>query len=486
MATNGSPITKGFAVFDCDAHVNDPVEIWTKYVEPEYRDLVRQAYWNDGSGAALLNGQLSVFGGHFPAARTAKKIHPMTTAGPGRINGITIGGPGVNKKVQRRLQRMALTQEQAAYVDHQGAYDAGARVRELDLMGIDQVLVIPTMLVNAFPFIRSAEGAYGLARAYNNWVRDWCDTAPDRLYPAALLPIQNTDLALRELERVVKMKFPVVLMRPIDANGNYPNRLLPSAERSSGAGPFGIMMDPLLRAIEESGVVLGMHTFPSPLAMGIDPIDNARSPGDYVERSGRGTGRTVVSSTFSFILEATVWLSQVLLSGLLDRYPRLKMAIFESNATWLPSLLEHCDRLFKLYANERRSRAQRLPSEAFYQQCMISFEAEEDMVFRQYDKFENVGVWASDVYHPDAAEAWQAIAHMRQAEVPASVQEKLMGGNARRFYGIEGKLFTTEQPQSIARPRWFPDTGEELEKWWKQEAHPRRSRRGGDQAAPSY
>ncbi|HEY2106696.1 MAG TPA: amidohydrolase family protein [Candidatus Binataceae bacterium] len=486
MKTNSSRITKSFAVFDCDAHVNDPTEIWTKYVEPQYREQVKQAYWNDGSGAALLNGQLSLFGGHFPAARMAKKIHPMTTSGPGRINGITIGGPGVNKKVQRRLQRMNLTQEQAAYVDHKGAYDPHARVKELDLMGIDQVLVIPTMLVNAFPFIRNAEGAHGLARAYNNWARDWCDTAPDRLYPSALLPIQNTDLALKELERVLTMNFPVVLMRPIDANGNYPNRLLPSMERSAGAGAFGIMMDPLLRAIEESGVVLGIHTFPSPLAMGIDPIDNARSPGDYVERSGRGTGRVVVSSTFSFILEATVWLSQVLLSGLLDRYPRLKMAIFESNATWLPSLLNHCDRLFKLYANERRSGARRLPSQAFYEQCMISFEAEEDMVFRQYENFENVGVWASDVYHPDAAEAWEAIAHMRQAEVPVSVQEKLMGGNARRFYGIQGKLFTTEQPESIARPQWFPQGGEALEQWWEQEAHPRQFKRAGKQSSPGY
>ena len=246
------------------------------------------------------------------------------------------------------------------------------------------------------------------------------------------------------------------------------------------------MMDPLFRAIEESGVVLGVHTFPSPLAMGIDPIDNARSPGDYVERSGRGTGRIVVSSTFSFILEATVWLSQVLLSGLLDRYPRLKMAIFESNATWLPSLLDYCDRLFKLYANERKTGARRLPSEAFYQQCMISFEAEEDMVFRQYEKFENIGVWASDVYHPDAAEAWEAIAHMRQAEVPATVQEKLMGANARRFYGIEGKLFTTEQPETIARPDWFPRHDDALEKWWNEEAHPRQFKGAVKPSAPNY
>jgi hypothetical protein len=67
MKTNSARITKTFAVFDCDAHVNDPTEIWTKYVEPEYRDQVKQAYWNDGSGAALLNGQLALFGG-FPGA----------------------------------------------------------------------------------------------------------------------------------------------------------------------------------------------------------------------------------------------------------------------------------------------------------------------------------------------------------------------------------------------------------------------------------
>lgn len=80
MKSDSTRITKSFAVFDCDAHVNDPVEIWTKYVEPEYRDLVKQAYWNDGTGAALLNGQLALFGGHFPAARVEKKMPTMTTS----------------------------------------------------------------------------------------------------------------------------------------------------------------------------------------------------------------------------------------------------------------------------------------------------------------------------------------------------------------------------------------------------------------------
>src|SRR5579875_1756921 len=455
------PIEKTFPVFDCDAHINDPVEIWTEYVEPEYRERVKQSCWNPGGGSALLNGQLTVEGGHsFKAAA--------------RINPIALRGPGVNQRIQRYLRLRTLDPQQVEYLDHKGAYDPHARVRDLDLMGIDQVLIIPTMLVNAFPFIRDAVGAYGLARAYNNWVHDWCRAVPERLFPAALLPLQNAEFAVKETQRVAKMGFRVVLVRPLDANGAYPNRILPPRERSHGAGPFGVLLDPLLRTIEEAGVVLGMHTFPAPLALGIDPGPTAFSPGDYVERAGRGSGTNVISSTFSFVLESMTWLSQVLLSGLLDRYPRLKMAIFESNATWLPSLLEHLDRLFKLYARERRTPASRLPSEAFYAQCIIAFESDEGAVYRQCEQFENIGVWSSDAYHVDAAEAWEAIRHMRAEGVPAAVQEKLLGGNARRLYGIEGKLFTTHEPAQLERPEWFPREDASFAAWWDRESHPRR------------
>jgi hypothetical protein len=49
-ATNGQErVTKMFSVFDCDAHINDPDEIWSKYVEPKYRDLVRQSYWSSAA-----------------------------------------------------------------------------------------------------------------------------------------------------------------------------------------------------------------------------------------------------------------------------------------------------------------------------------------------------------------------------------------------------------------------------------------------------
>src|SRR5579875_745905 len=445
-------LRKNFAVFDCDAHVNDPLEIWEKYVEPDYRDLVRQSYWNY-PGYAILNGRQTVAGGHEIPGETIT------------INGITIGGPGVGKRVQRRIMRSRLTREQREYLDHRGAYDPGARLRELDVMGIDQVLVIPTMLVHHFPFIENADGAWAFARAYNNWAYDWCAAAPDRLYPAALIPIQNPEYAVQEVRRVARRGFRVVLVRPIDANGHYPNRIFPTRERM--AEPHG-NLHRMFKTIEEQGLVLGMHTFPAPI--GIDR-GYQWSPGELVERTALGTGRLVVSSTMSFIFEAMTWLSQVLLSGFLDLYPRLKMAIFESNAAWLPELLDHCDLLVKLYANERRTPLKRLPSEAFNQQCMISFESDEDLVFRTYRKFENIGVWASDMYHPDAEDVWEAIRHMERAGVPESAQARMLGGNARRFYGIEPRTFVNEQAPPIQRPEWFPKEDAEFNSWWQREVN---------------
>jgi hypothetical protein len=231
----------------------------------------------------------------------------------------------------------------------------------------------------------------------------------------------------------------------------------------AGGGDY----DEVFRAFEESGMVLGMHTFPAPGMPHPLGEDFLCSPGDLFTRAGTD------SQTFSFIHEMQAWLAGVLLSGFLDRYDRLKMAIFESNAEWLPYVLDTCDRLFELYARERgAAKGDRRPSEAFYEQCVISFESDENSVFRQWREFEKIGIWASDAYHHDGADSWSAMRNMTAAGVPQPVQEDLLGGNARSFYGIEAKMFVTDEAPPIARPDWFPG-GPELDEWADMIAHPR-------------
>ena len=137
----------------------------------------------------------------------------------------------------------------------------------------------------------------------------------------------------------------------------------------------------MFKTFEETGVCLGMHTFPVgpwPAGSNAGP-GKLVSPGEYLGMAG------VDTQTLSFIYEMQTWLAEVLLGGVLDRYPKLKMLVFESNSQWLPFMLEHCDRLFKLYRNERNFEATRLPSEAFYEQCAISFESDEVQTMRQWD-----------------------------------------------------------------------------------------------------
>jgi hypothetical protein len=162
----------------------------------------------------------------------------------------------------------------------------------------------------------------------------------------------------------------------------------------------------------------------------------------------------------------------VLLSGMLDLYPRLRMAIFESNSSWLPQLLPYWDRLFRCYAGERALKTDRLPSEAFRQQCFIAFESDETPTFRQWDFFEDIALWSSDAYHHDGADSWSAMREMRAVGVPDEAQAKMLGGNARRMYGIEGKMFVQQEPAQLERPDWFPQH-EELEQWAAVESDPR-------------
>ena len=439
-------LTKSFSVFDCDAHINDPERIWD-YVPESKKELVRNTYWR-GDAEAWLNGDTPVMGGgngHFAPS----------------YNPICIAGPQMNKKIMRKLLSMVpLTDGQRAYVRHEGAVDPHERVREMELMGIDQVLVIPTMVIMHLPFATDVDGVDAFCQAYNDFLVDWCGEVPDRLFGAALLPVQDPVRTAKEIFRAKELGHPVGLIRPIDAQAKYPNEVRQAM--MTGGGDY----DEVFRAFEETGMVLGMHTFPAPSRPHPLGPEFLSSPGELFARAGTD------SQTFSFIHEMQVWLSQVLLSGFLDRYDRLKMAVFESNAEWLPYTLATCDRLYKLYARERDGAGDRLPSEAFAEQCVISFESDEHGVFEQWDEYADTGIWASDAYHHDGADVWSAMRNMTKAGVPAAAQEKLLGGNARRWYGIEPKLFVTEEAGPIERPDWFP-AGPELDEWADLIAHPR-------------
>jgi len=463
-STEGIRLTKSFPVFDCDAHINDPLEIWSEYVAEADKEAVKSFYWQDEK-QTIVNGRSFVIGG------ASHYFRPM-------YNPIHMAGPQMGKAITRKLLMDIvagkLDEQQVRQIEHDGPVDPHARVVDMDLMGIDQVMVIPTMMVMHVPFGENPDGARGFARAYNDWASDYCAASPERLFPAAWLPLQSPAYTVDEIHRTAAKGFRMGLIRPIDARHQYPNKI--GSGGMMGNAGTGSSWDSVYRAMEECEMVLGMHTFPAPDPASYyddEQLDYMVSPGELTARAtDPEVGQRIDPQALSFVFEAQAWLVQVLLSGFLDRYPKLRMAILESNASWVPSVLAHCDRLFKLHARERKTAATRLPSEAFAEQCFVSFEGDEAPTFKQWRFFEDRAIWASDAYHTDGADVWTAIREMIECNVPETAQAKMLGSNAASLYRIEPKQFVHDEAPPLERPDWFPQ-GEELARFAELSKDPR-------------
>jgi predicted TIM-barrel fold metal-dependent hydrolase len=423
-------MTKSFAVFDCDSHVVEPPAVWDEYVPAKLRAWVKTQFCFHTDGDLLL-----INGRAVPAARE-------------RSNAAEVGWARWDKKEVGRLTP-GTTEWQEKFGRLLGCRDPQARLKDMDALGTDQVMLFPTGFVR-LALVRSAEAAVILARAYNDWVLDYCAADRQRLFPCAVLPLQSVEASIEELRRAAKLGFKAAAVRPCFWNGRYPT--LPE-------------FDPLWREFEGLGVVLAMHTFPSREALtpewaqrmasargtsgqGLLFTDEAvvYSPGQFVSNITAAMDPAIdASETLGFLMEAMTWVTAVVQTGWLEKFPKLKAAVLESNASWLPLVLSRASNFSNLFAFQRDNRAIRDPQEIFQERCFIGFESDETLVYRLWDLFEDIGIWSSDYPHHDAEDAWDGLHHMAEHKVPAPVQKKLLGENARRLYGVEPLLKVRER-----------------------------------------
>jgi predicted TIM-barrel fold metal-dependent hydrolase len=456
-----APMTKDFATFDCDAHVTEPPLIWERakdFLTRAELDALKQTIWWDADSRLLVvNGRAGVGLGS-----------PRQGGIPGTMRVITNAGPGVKHDIQRALNvrnlnpKTALTQDQVAYLDHAGSYEPKPRLTDMDVMGIDQVMIIPTE-IDIYPWLENALGAKAFCRAYNEWAYEYTLADPERLFFAALIPMQHPDYAIAEIRRVAALGCRVALVRPMDAMGNYP--IQPKYE-------------PVWDALEETGMVYGMHPFPAFGSLKPSGYSEQYSGAELIRKTVATAGlpHAFLTNVQNFQSEAALWVTMVLMSGFFERHPKINAAVFEASSTWLSFLVDECDKAYRLYRNERRlPPLRRLPSETFFAHCMTGFEGDEAPPARLPEFYGDILCWSSDVYHHDGDDAWRAIETMQKYDLPAEQQAKFLGGNARRLYKVQAPRTTIrERVTEIERPDWWP-TAEEVRASLRPEAAVTRS-----------
>jgi predicted TIM-barrel fold metal-dependent hydrolase len=296
-----------------------------------------------------------------------------------------------------------------------GAQDAQARLRDMDTMGIDRALLFPTLFAEYFPVIDNPDAAYALARAYNDWIADFCSTAPQRLLPVAVLPLQDVSFTVRELQRVHSKGFRAVLIRPAFVNQRFPNHAYYA---------------PLWQQLEALEMAACVH--PS------NGTTNAEwtSQGSFVERvaSHLRIGHSVAEAVAP-LMDNAMFLNALCFCGYMEEYPKLKLSFLHSSASWVPLALEKAETYLWLMSSTQDVSLE--PEHVFFERpSLVSFNSWESSVARMPDVYKDIAAWGSRYPHHDASEVSEVLTTLRQWNVPQEITAKYLGGNAARHYGI--------------------------------------------------
>jgi len=421
-------MAKRFSVFDSDSHVVEPPELWEKYLDPEYRTLGRHALWRqEGKTSCYL-----------------------------KVNGQTFRDT-MNPNLPRyALWRPGMTWDAIGELDprvrhpiNEGAWDPKVRLADMDAMGIDQSLLYPTWFAEGFHLVSDPDVAYALARAYNDWIADFCGTAPDRLFAAAMVPLQNMDFAVEELQRVAKIRcFRGAFLRPMFIEGRYFTH--PS-------------YDPLWAELERSGLVAAVHPSPglwNPEWTSHGPfIEKVKSrlaqPAIMAGGGGPGSGGGNGAAGTSFFTAATplghpisqilsYWLDNHLFTAstligytVMQRYPGMKVVLAHGKASWMEEVLEKMEASSRVIPLLHHYPVRTDPEEMWEEgNVMLGFDAEERLIRKLPHDFAEKIVWGSRYPHHDTTSAWDAIDMLTRSKVPDELIARMMGGNAAHQFGV--------------------------------------------------
>jgi predicted TIM-barrel fold metal-dependent hydrolase len=294
-----------------------------------------------------------------------------------------------------------------------GCYDPKARLADMDLNWVEASLCFPTFprfCGQTFTEAKDRELALACIKAYNDWmVLEWCGDSGGRLIPLTIVPLWDADLAAAEVRRNAERGVRAVTFSEIP-----PHLGLPSIH--SG------FWDPFFQACAETGTVVNMH-------IGSSSKMPATSPDAPV----------AVAATLSFN-NAMGSLADFLFSGILIRFPTLRLAYSEGQIGWLPYILERADAVWEDHRawGGVAETIPEPPSTYFHRQVWGCF-------FKDFHGLRSLDVIGEDKVtfetdYPHTDSTWpdtRAIAGRMMAGLTPAVIEKVVRGNAIHLYDLD-------------------------------------------------
>lgn len=295
-----------------------------------------------------------------------------------------------------------------------GTYDATARLADMDLDHVRASLCFPNLFVRfcgqRFMGGQDKDLALACVRAYNDFLaEEWEGKGGGRLYGAAILPLWDIELVVEELHRVTSE----LGLRAITFT-ELPTRLgLPSIY--SGA------WEPFFKAVNDTETIVCIH---------IGSSSSLHLSSDDAP---------VAVGVVNHYCNASLSVTDMIVSGLFDRYPNIQVMYSEAEAGWIPFLLGRLDiKWGSGYSVYGLSHLQKPPS-VYFQENMYACVTQDPAAVTYLEKFgSDRFCFETDYPHQDGAfpeSAQRAIEYF--GHLPDDKFHAIINGNAARLLRID-------------------------------------------------
>lgn len=370
----------GFTMIDAELHVMEPVDLWERYIDPEFKDRAPR--------------------------RLSERRWDIRTVVEGEVMAsmTEYNYPAINPAEENALAER--------YADEIAAnFDPASQIKAMDNEGLDLAVLYPTsgMYITAKNGMdpRFAEAA---CRAYNNWLYDYIQEAdPHRVFGAAAISPHDVESGVVEARRAVeKLGFKSIFLRPNMYNGR------------SWHDPY---YDPLWATAQDLAVPIGFHE-----------TTGSRMPATGADRFPDDLG---IAHIATHPIEQMMACMDIIMGGVMERFPRLQFAFLEGQCGWLPFWLGRMDDHYEWRGGCGEMQHLTLkPSEYFQRQGYAAVEVDEGFVSHVV---EAVGddrlVTTSDYPHGDAKYPGGMDQFMK-LPLSDSSKKKILWDNPARLYGL--------------------------------------------------
>jgi uncharacterized protein len=371
---------KGYRILDSDMHIMEPPDLWERYIDKKY-----QARAPRGVTSHNVRDLRMVYPDGKDWARQSARESDIASGRNFEKN------QGIYQK------------------DAERGWTAQVQLEAMDIEGIDVAVLYPTRGLRALVVEdMDAPFAAAMARAYNDWLYDFCRRDPHRLVGTAMISTYDMNDAVNEARRCgEQLGFRAIFLRA--------NPLVNHQWQDN-------YYDPLWSALEDLNLSVGLH----------------ESTGTGKNQFGqRFEPNLMLRRVYAQPFEQMAALGCFCAGGVFARHPNLRVAFLEANCSWLPWLLWRLDETWELEGDVWAPDVKMKPSEYFQRHCVVSIEPDEITATKIIEQIGTSNlVFSTDYPHGDSKYP-EAVNHFLKLPLAHDIKQKILWDNCASYYAMD-------------------------------------------------